>query len=298
MSDPVLCIVVYAVFLAAMVAMHFFKTLDSGLGPAWRTALAMGVAVAAVLFFVRGLYPIAGGVALTLAALYVRHTGQETEAIDGMIVGSAMGASAAIPLVMTDAPVARMMAAMIMAGAVAGYGITFAVFHVADKRRQIAFDAATAAAAIVVAWLPSIAARYRIPDRYTLFVVAGALPVIVIVAVFRQWPDVRAELRHEASLGFMSDGDVRATAHPLLRFGRGGWADRRAHREFVRLANRIALRKRQQRGRTDEEARLYQLEIIKLRMQIQEMSRIDHDVLSANVRDEVSSDTMTKTHEG
>jgi len=46
MSDPVLCIVVYAVFLAAMVAMHFFKTLDSGLGPAWRTALAMGIAVA------------------------------------------------------------------------------------------------------------------------------------------------------------------------------------------------------------------------------------------------------------
>src|SRR5258708_8232186 len=115
MSDPVLCIVVYAVFLAAMVAMHFFKTLDSGLGPAWRTALAMGVAAAAVLFFVRGLYPIAGGVALTLAALYVRHTGQETEAIDGMIVGSAMGASAAIPLVMTHAPVPPMMAPIMLA---------------------------------------------------------------------------------------------------------------------------------------------------------------------------------------
>ncbi len=298
MSDPVLCIVVYAVFLAAMVAMHFFKTLDSGLGPAWRTALIMGVVVAVVLFVVRDLYPIVGGVALTVAALYVRHTGQETEAIDGMIVGSAMGASAAIPLVMTDAPVLRMMAAMIMAGAVAGYGITFAVFHVADKRKQIAFDAATAAAAIVVAWLPTITVRYGIPDRYTLFAVASVLPVIAIIAVFQQYPDVRAELRHEASLGFMSDRDVRATAHPLLRFGRGGWADRRAHREFVRLANRIALRKRQQRGRSDEEARLYQLEIIKLRMQIQEMSRIDHDVLSANVRDEESSATMTKTNEG
>ena len=298
MSDPVLCIVVYAAFLAAMVAMHFFKTLDNDLGPAWRTALAMGLAAALVLFFVRGLYPVAGGVALTLAALYVRHTGQETEAIDGMIVGSAMGASSAIPLLFTSAPVARMMAAMIMAGAVAGYGITFAVFHVADKRKQIAFDAGTAAAAIVVAWLPSIAAHNGIRDRYTLLTVAGALPLIVIAAVFQQWPDVRAELRHEASLGFMSDRDVRTTAHPLLRFSRGGWADRRAHREFVRLANRIALRKRQQRGRTGEEARLYQLEIIKLRMQIQEMSRIDHDVLSANVRDEVSSDTMTKTHEG
>ena len=298
MSDPVLCIVVYAAFLAAMVAMHFFKTLDSNLGAAWRTALAMGLVVALVLFFVRGLYPIAGGIALTLAALYVRHTGHETEAFDGMIAGSAMGASAAIPLVMTAMPVTRIMAAMMMAGAVAGYGITFAVFHVADKRKQIAFDAATAAAAVLVAWLPSIGSRNGVPDRYTLLTVAGILPLIVIGAVFQQWPDVRAELRHEASLGFMSDRDVRVTAHPLLRFGRGGWADRRAHREFVRLANRIALRKRQQRDRTDDEARLYQLEIIKLRMQIQEMSRIDRDVLSANVRDEVSSATMTKTHEG
>src|SRR6185436_5668235 len=51
----------------------------------------------------------------------------------------------------------------------------------------------------------------------------------------------------------------------------------RAHREFVRLANEIALRKRHQRGRPDDTARLYQLEIIKLRMQIQEMSKIDRD---------------------
>jgi hypothetical protein len=298
MSDPVLCVVVYAAFLTAMAATHFFKTLDSDLGPAWRTALGMGIVVAVVLFFVRDLYAVAGGIALALAALYVRHTGRESEAVDGMLVGSVMGATAAIPFVLTSAHDARIMAAMMLAGAVAGYGITFAVFHVADKRKQIAFDAGTAAAAIVAAWLPSIAARYGIRDRLTLLVVAAALPLIVVAAVFQQWPDVRAELRHEASLGFMSDRDVRGTAHPLLRLGGGGWADRRAHREFVRLANRIALRKRQQRNRTDDEARLYQLEIIKLRMQIQEMSRIDHDVLTANAGDAQSSDTMSTTHEG
>ena len=44
------------------------------------------------------------------------------------------------------------------------------------------------------------------------------------------------------------------------------------HRDFVRIANKIALRKRQQRTRTEEIARLYQLEVIKLRMQMQEMS--------------------------
>jgi hypothetical protein len=298
MSDPVLCIVVYAVFLAAMAAAHFFKTLDNDLGTAWRTALAIGVAVAFVLFVIRALYPVVGGIALTFAALYVRHTGRETEAVDGMIVGSVMGATAAIPFVMTSIHEAGIIASLMLAGAVAGYGITFAVFHVADKRKQIAFDVATAAAAIVVAWLPSLAVRYGIRERHILLVVATALPLIAVGAVFQQWPDVRAELRHEASLGFMNDRDVRATAHPLLRLGRGGWADRRAHREFVRLANRIALRKRQQRERTDDVARLYQIEIIKLRMQIQEMSHIDRAVLSAGVADEGSSATMTKTHEG
>ena len=298
MSDPVLCIVVYAVFLAAMAGAHFFKTLDNDLGTAWRTALAVGLAVAFVLFLVRALYPVVGGIALTLAALYVRHTGRETEAIDGMIVGSVMGATAAIPFVMTSVHEAGILASLMLAGAVAGYGITFAVFHVADKRKQIAFDVVTAAAAIAVAWLPSLAARYGIDERAILLIVATALPLAVVAAVFQQWPDVRAELRHESSLGFLSDRDVRVTAHPLFRLGRGGWADRRAHREFVRLANRIALRKRQQRNRTDEVARLYQIEIIKLRMQIQEMSHIDRAVLKAGVEDEASSDTMTPTHEG
>lgn len=298
MSDPVLCLVVYALFLAAMAAAHFFKTLDNDMGTAWRTALAVGLAVAFMLFLIRTLYPVVGGIALSFAALYVRHTGRETEAVDGMIVGSVMGATAAIPFVMTSVHVAELMAALMLAGAVAGYGITFAVFHVTDKRRQIAFDAGTAAAAIVVAWLPSLAVRYGLRERYLLLAVAAALPLIVVVAVFRQWPDVRAELRHESSLGFLSDRDVRVTAHPIFRLGRGGWADRRAHREFVRLANRIALRKRQQRSRTDDVARLYQIEIIKLRMQIQEMSHIDHDVLSAGNEDGASSDTMTPTHEG
>jgi hypothetical protein len=292
MSDPVLCIVIYAVFLAAMAAAHFFKTLDNDVGTAWRTAFAVGLAVAFLLFLVRALYPVVGGIALTLAALYVRHTGQETEAVDGMIVGSVIGATAAVPFVITSIHAAAIIAALMLAGAVAGYGITFAVFHVADKRRQIAFDVATAAIAIAVAWLPWLAVRYGIRERHTLLTVAAALPLIVVIAVFRQWPDVRAELRHESSLGFLSDGDVRTAAHPLLRLGRGGWADRRAHREFVRLANRIALRKRQQRNRSEDESRLYQLEIIKLRMHIQEMSRIDRAVRNAGAGAEGSSDTM------
>src|SRR5258706_13365502 len=136
MSDPVLCIVVYAVFLAAMAAAHFFKTVDNDLGTAWRTALAMGVAVAFVLFVVRALYPVVGGIALTLAALYVRHTGRETEAVDGMLVGSVIGATAAIPFVMTSVHEAGIMASLMLAGGAGRYGITLPGFPVPHQREQ------------------------------------------------------------------------------------------------------------------------------------------------------------------
>ena len=216
------------------------------------------------------------GILLTVAAVYARHTGRESEAVDGMLIGAAMGAVAALPLMSP-----RVAASAILTGAVAGYGITFAAFHVAERRRQLMIDGVTAVVAIGVAYLPSLIAA---PYRTMLIAVAAVIPLFIVIAVFRQWPDIRAELRHEASLGFMTDADVRPTAHPLLRLGSGGWADKHAHREFVRAANQIALRKRQQRDRTDDMARLYQLEIIKLRMQIQEMSKIDRDV----------SDTMTR----
>ncbi|MEK6373119.1 MAG: hypothetical protein AABO58_10520 [Acidobacteriota bacterium] len=262
-------------FLAVLALVHFFKTLDADLWHAWRNPFAAGLVIGIALRLLHLPHPIAFGLLLTFAAVYARHTGRESEAIDGMLIGAAMGAAAALPF--AEPHIAAM---AILAGAVAGYGITFAAFHVAERRRQLVIDAVTAIAAVGVAYLPPlVGGRHRV----VLIVVAAAVPLFIVAAVFSQWPDVRAELRHEASLGFMTDADVRPTAHPLLRLGGGGWADKRAHREFVRLANKIALRKRQQRDRTDEMARLYQLEIIKLRMQIQEMSKIDRDV----------SDTMT-----
>jgi len=98
----------------------------------------------------------------------------------------------------------------------------------------------------------------------------AAVPRRIAFALER-WP----ELAHEAAIGVIDADEVRTTAHPILRFTRAGWSDAAAHREFVRLANRIALRKRQQRNRPDDTARLYQLEIIKLRMQLKEMANIE-----------------------
>jgi hypothetical protein len=288
-TDPVLALVLIFCALAALMAVRFFKTLEGQ--HSWATPILVGVASGIILRLMGMAHPVAVAVVLTLAALYVRLTGQESEPIDGMLLGAASGAAAAVVLIIHSDTELRTLAECLLAGAVAGYGTTFASFHVTDRVRQLLIDAATAVAAVGVAYVP-----HFIPnDRATAIASVILVPLIAVMAAFQQWPDVRAELSHEASLGFINDADVRRTANPLLRLGSGGWADRKAHREFVRLANKVALRKRQQRNRPDDIARLYQVEIIKLRMQIQEMSKIDRDVDSAANSAKVRSDTMARS---
>jgi len=289
-TDPVFALVLIICAFVALLGVRFFKTLDSKLDP-WMTPVLAGVASGVILRLIGTTAPFAIAIMLTLAALYVRLTGHESEAIDGMLLGAASGTAAAIVLIVHSDIECRIVAECLLAGAVAGYGVTFASFHVTDKMRRLIIDAITAAAAIGLAYVPQL-----IPDdRATAIGAVIIIPLIAVMTVFQQWPDVRAELSHEASLGFIKDADVRRTAHPIFRLGSGGWADRKAHREFVRLANKIALRKRQQRNRPDEIARLYQVEIIKVRMQIQEMSKIDRDVVSASNSAEVPSDTMARS---
>ena len=296
MTDPVLTLVLIAALMAGAVVVRYFRTLESDFwGPA-RNPIVSGV-VGGVLVRVAGLERalqiVSIAVVLTLAALYSRLTGDESEPADGMLLGALSGAAASAALALDGRDPLLTFSACVLAGAVAGYGITFAVLHVAEKTRQVAWDVATAAAAVGAAWTPALLARSGVPQDRIAIGTASLIPLLVIGAVFRQWPDVRAELAHEASLGFIAPADVRTTAHPILRLGRGGWADRGAHREFVRLATRIALRKRRQRARSDERARLYQLELLKLRMQLQEMSRIERAQAARRKREEgMASDTM------
>ena len=288
MSDPAYAVVLLLCFLAALAVVRFFKTLDPEFWSAAATPLLAGVVSGILLRLLPVAHPVAIGIVFTIASLYARLTSDETEPIDGMLLGACSGATAAAIVLTRGEHECRVIAECLLAGAIAGYGVTFAALQVTDKLRQVVIDALTALVAIGAAWVP----RFIPDERLTATVVATAIPLLAGIIVFQQWPDVRAELSHEASLGFMADRDVRRTAHPLLRLGRGGWADRKAHREFVRLANKIALRKRQQRDRPEEIARLYQLEIIKIRMQIQEMSRIDRAVLAASNDREMPSDTI------
>ena len=279
MSAPILALMLIVTSFFGVVAASYFKRLDSGIWTEARIPVIAGLVAGVLIRIVPGgawNHAIAVGVILTAAALYVRLTGRESEPSDGMALGAMTGIAAAVPLVLGGERELIRSSECILAGAVAGFGITFGLTHVRDRLRQAGVDAATAALAIVAAWLPTLLSRLpRITERQIAITAAALAPLLVIATVFRQWPALRAELGHEAALGFIDAADVAPTAHPIRRLGRAGWHDAGAHREFVRLAHRIALRKRQQRHRPDEVARIYQLEVIKLRMQLQEMKRID-----------------------
>lgn len=279
MSDPVLALILIVTFFAVVTAASYFRTLDTAVWADAHVPLIAGVICGVSIWFI-DLVPqfVATGILLTAAALYVRLVGRESEPADGMTIGAVTGAAAAAPLVLAGEGELLRVAECILAGATAGFGITFGLTHVRDKLRQAAVDAATAAASVGAAFIPAMVLRNaagRVDEREIAIGAAALVPLVIVATVFKQWPSVRAELRHEAALGFIDEEDVRRTAHPLLRLGRGGWHDSGAHREFVRIANKIALRKRQQRSRTEEMARLYQLELIRLRMDLQEMARID-----------------------
>lgn len=283
MSDPVLAFVLAAALLAALTLASWFKNLDSSL---WRDAhipLIAGAICGVVAHFVTFVpFAVTVGVTLTLAALYVRLTGHENDPSDGMAIGAMIGAAASVPLTIAGPSDLLRFPACVLAGAVAGYGITFALTHVTHPLRQALIDAATAVAASGFAALPFLAARSpRIHSSHIAVGSTALVPLLLIVTVFRQWPILRAELREEATLGVIDWMDVEPSAHPFRRLGRGGWYNPGAHREFVRAASRIARRKRQQRSRPEEIARLYQLEIIKLRGEMQAMSTIDRRMRAA-----------------
>lgn len=284
MSDPVLALVLLVALMAALTLASWLKNLDTSL---WRDAhipliagTISGVAIRVVTILP---FAVAAGVMLTLSALYVRLTGRESEPADGMAIGAITGAAAAVPLTLIGQADLLRFSGCILAGSVAGYGITFGLANVRNQLRQAVVDALTGIAAAGAAIAPLVIAKStRVSDRDTAVASVLFVPLLLVATVFRQWPLIRKELRDEANLGVIDHEDVEPTAHPLRRLRRAGWYDASAHREFVRAANAIALRKRQQRSRPAEIARLYQLEVIKLRMEMQSMTAIDRRMRAAD----------------
>ncbi len=291
MNDAVLTIVLFAAFLFAVGATRLFRTLDLRFWPVAGPSLFSGAVAGAVLAFAPispRLAPLATGVLLTLATLYVRLNGEESEPSEGMALGAVTGAASALVPLLVAGEGLHMFSSNVLAGAVAGFGVTVASNYVARPVRQIVIDIVAAVAASAAAMAPHYAETFLAfrPDRMAIAITL-TIPLLLILTTFVQWPFIRRELAEEAALGVIDPADARSAAHPIRRFFRSGWNDVAAHREFVRVATKIALRKRQQRGRSDELARIYQLEIIHLRRRMQEMQQLD--IASANSR---------RTHDG
>ncbi len=217
MSDPVLALILIVAFFAVVTAASYFKTLDTGFWSDAGVPLIAGVICGVLIRFVQFVpYFVVTGILLTLAALYVRLVGRESEPSDGMTVGAVTGAAAAVPLALFGGERELLLvASCILAGAVAGFGITFGLSHVRDSLRQAGVDAATAALAIGAAWLPSMLLRTgapRITERHIAIGSAAVVPLLILITVFKQWPSVRSELRHEAALGFIDDEGMALAA--------------------------------------------------------------------------------------
>src|SRR5205823_4020639 len=82
-TDEVLAIVLLLAFLAAMAAVRFFKTLDGGFWRAAGTPIAAGLIAGLAIAYIPLPRFIITGILITLASLYVRLTGEESEPTDG-----------------------------------------------------------------------------------------------------------------------------------------------------------------------------------------------------------------------
>src|SRR6266511_3513937 len=177
MSDPVLALLLVISLFIAIATVRFFKTLDGDFWHAAATPIFAGIAAGVLLRLLDlgpSLRPVVIGIVLTIAALYSRLTGEESEPADGMLLGAASGAAASLPLVINTDWELQAFATCVIAGAVAGYGIVFAAFHVADKGRQLILDIVTAAIAAVAAHIPLALTRAGIDERRTAIAI-GAL---------------------------------------------------------------------------------------------------------------------------
>lgn len=151
--------------------------------------------------------------------------------------------------------------------AAAAVGLSFTGWRQTEVAAGVGF-----AGGFLAAVAPRFIIAAGIPARSMAIAAAALVPGILLINVVRRWGVIRRELSDESRLGLFSDSDIERVAHPLRRLRRGKGENKDAHLRFVQLATSLAMRKRQQRMLPEAEARLMQLEIMKLRMELSEMT--------------------------
>ncbi|MHB9000795.1 MAG: hypothetical protein ACYC9N_14925, partial [Thermoanaerobaculia bacterium] len=208
---------------------------------------------------------------LFILASWIQRRDADLDATDAALAGSFSGlAAAAIVLPVSDQPLHD----VVRLGAAGPIAVTAAWFAVSRSRA-----AAWAGGAALLAALAALA--NGIPPR-----IAGPVAIAVCVgpaiaafaSVLRLRGTIASELAEETRLGVFDAAEVVSVAHPIHRLRFRVWPDAVARRRFVQIATELAIRKRQQRRMSPEAARLYQLEILKLRMELQHVVGVHHSV--------------------
>lgn len=266
--------VAFAIF-ALLVGLRYFKKVDWRLLQWTVRSLFTGAIAGGALLFAptdRGEWNAAlVGVALTVAAVSLR--GQDSDWCEALLTGCLAGTGAgvaqlAVPVHAHDTEFLR----TFVAGSIAGVGAYLGL--IVWRRWMWPVWILTALLASIASVLPHLPAFFRFDPRSLTLLWAGLITVVVVGVVVRRWPLVVRELREESTLGFFDARDITSVAHPLRRLLPGVWRDETARRRFVERANELAIRKREQRKMTPDAARLYQLEILKLRMEVQEIAKV------------------------
>jgi hypothetical protein len=270
--------------LAASLLLLLLAELFRNIEPDWRSALAapaiVGISAGMLTVLLRGWTgdggaPLLAAVLITIGAGELHRRGMHTDPIEGLATGAVSGTITAVITVLFGGGDPLVTAARILlAGIVAGF--VLAIIYERWNRWMVPACLLTSIASGTASLIPTLVPNVR-SDALTAGV-AAFTPFALIVSVFTNRAAMLAELREEAALGLFPDDQLASTTHPLRRLGRAGWRDRDVRRRFVSLSHELALRKRRQRIARPELARLYQLDVLKLRMELQEIIRVQRDM--------------------
>ncbi|MFN2441849.1 MAG: hypothetical protein ABR517_04110 [Thermoanaerobaculia bacterium] len=259
-------------------AARYLKDLDDAI-PAWlvRSLLTgMGGGIAAFLIgpWLRPeLTAIVPGVLVGTAVILVSRRAGEHDVFDGILTGGVVAVGFGLPLILGAHAPLRVLIALFLSGVVSG--------AVAAALIGRSTPAAATQGVTLIAALAAALAGQRVPEVADPLTVVSTLAALVALTAagsvfWRSWA-VASELREEAALGLLDTTLAARIAHPVRRMiPRGMSAE--ANRKVVRLAWALALEKRRQRSLDERQARLRQLEVMKLRMQLAETLRVIREI--------------------
>jgi len=262
--------------LAALGA-RYFRTLstDSGAWTASRASKGLAAGVVAVLAGAfAGSIILPAAILTTLATAWSRTDERELDIIDAALSGSVTGCAVALPIVLTANTDSSILPAVIVSAVVSAVAAHFFMTTRAWARMLVII--ASCAASLLILSYSAVIPVNALPA--SMSIAAGAMPFAAFASMFLRWPAALRELKDEEKLGFFDRAEIRRTAHPFRRLRLSIWHNRDARRRFVQLAADLAVRKHRQRRMGSGVARLYQLEIMKLRSDLREIEGVERSL--------------------